>query len=175
MKIKCNSMLYRYLSTKVRLFGITWDIATINALDTKVSIWTLMFMTLIQTCAMISIPVLYIAVGVCMLIPLCVSVGISAGFVLLPNSIEWFVIAGVITPCVFTFIFTHAAADEIQKSYLRYLFRGIAKLWSFGWASKHGYKVLIPFATIVSLVIRVCATIANPIEIEIEEEEEKDD
>ena len=168
MKIKCNSMLYRYLSTKVKLFGITWDIATINALDTKVSIWTLMFMTLIQTCAMISIPVLYIAVGVCMLIPLCVSVGISAGFVLLPNSVVLFIVAGVIIPCLFTFIFTHAAADEIQKSYLRYLFRWITKLW---WAS----KVLIPFVAVGALVIRVFATIANPIEIEIEEEEEKDD
>lgn len=175
MKIKCNSMLYRYLSTKVKLFGITWDIATINALDTKVSIWTLMFMTLIQTCSMIAIPVLYIAVGVCMLTPLCVVVGLSAGFVLLPNSVVLFIVTGVIIPCLFTFIFTNASADEIQKSYLRYLFRGIAKLWSFGWASKHGYKVLIPFVAVGALVILVCATIANPIEIEIEEEEEKDD
>jgi hypothetical protein len=159
-------MLYRYLSTKVRLFGITWDIATINALDTKVSIWTLMFMTLIQTCAMIAIPVLYIAVGVCMLTPLCVVVGLSAGFVLLPNSVGLFIVTGVIIPCLFTFIFTNAAADEIQKSYLRYLFRWITKLW---WAS----KVLIPFVALFMLVIRVCTTIANPIEIEIEEE--KDD
>lgn len=172
MKIKYNSLMWRFLNSNVMLFGINWEISTLRMVKSNPSIWMLVVACIIQTIMCVVIPVLYIFYGVIMLTPLCLAVGLLSGFVLLPNTIMTSVILGFLVPNGLTIIITMCTQGRVQQEYFRSIWQSICEATSNRWLAKACSTLVIPLVMIWSKGNRFWRIIANPIEIEIEENDD---
>ena len=176
MKIERSSLLHRYMSTDIELFGVVWDTNTISRVESGMSIWLLLIWLIAQTVLMLFVPAIYVLVLTVMLTPLCIAVGLVAGYVILPNAVGFVVICGLLLPNVLTFVIWNCDTGQLQIGYWRnaasVIVNVVRALISLEWVNRLGKVTFLPLVFVFRFLGRVARWISNPVKIEIDTDED---